>query len=58
MLSAMSRASGLKRKMRVSPFTRGKALRPDVASGAVTGKTSTPDSKQRRAVTTNVTFTD
>ena len=53
--SAMSSASGFQRNSAVSAATRGKALRPAVASGGTTGKISTPDSRQRRAVTTQVT---
>ena len=52
--SAMSSASGFQRRARVRPATRGKALRPEVTSGAVTGKMRTPARRQRRAVMTNV----
>ncbi len=53
--SAMSSASGFQRRRAVSARTRGKAARRAWTSGATMGKTATPDSRQRRAVSSQVT---
>ena len=50
----MSSASGFQRKRRVSAATLGNGVRPEVTSGATTGKMNTPASRHRRAVITNV----
>jgi hypothetical protein len=52
---AMPSASGFQRSRLVSARTAGKAFRRDWMSGAITGNTETPDSRQRRAVTIQVT---